>query len=106
MSIKQLFLDLWQTIKDLSVIHITEEKTEEKTRELAAKGYAPFVKIEFKIQEPTEDEIRALAFKKWEAAQPSNKPSHEFWEEAEQELKGHTHENQSQKLLLPPTVNQ
>jgi hypothetical protein len=105
MSIKQLFLDFWQTIKDLSVIR-TEKKIEEKPKELAAKGYAPFVKIEFKIPEPTEDEIRALAFKKWEAAQPSNKPSHEFWEEAEQELKGCIHENNSQKLLLPPKVNQ
>lgn len=48
----------------------------------------PTRKVEFSCPLPTEEEIRILAYQKWEQAQPSDKPSSEFWDEAEQELKG------------------
>jgi len=57
------------------------------------KKTTPFIQIEFKIPEPTEDEIRVLAHQKWEQAQPSNRSCTDFWEEAENELKGKKHEN-------------
>ncbi len=37
-----------------------------------------------------DEEIRQLAYLKWEKAQPSPKSSNEFWVEAEQELNGAT----------------
>ncbi len=80
-----------------AIVDITKLYQDEPKKE---KGITPFVKIEFKIPEPTEDEIRYLAYQKWEAAQPSDRPSWEFWHEAELELKGHHHENISQKNLL------
>jgi len=47
-----------------------------------------FLKVEFKMPEPTHEEIAVLAYEKWKTAQPSNKSSEDFWLEAENELKG------------------
>lgn len=52
------------------------------------KPIKPQIKLETRFPFPTEEDIRLLAYQKWENAQPSPKNSQEFWEEAEQELQG------------------
>jgi hypothetical protein len=39
-----------------------------------------------RVRKASEEDIRLLAYLKWELAQPTSKSSEEFWCEAEQEL--------------------
>jgi len=87
--LKNLFLEFVKMGKELKTIN--QPKKSKKT--------TPFIQIEFKIPEPTNEEIQLLAYHKWEQSQ-ENKTSEQYWKEAEEELKGKFQENIKKKECI------